>query len=118
MDQYSLRPPQRMGTSAILAVLASLGSMFFSCSGRPLWGLILAALSIPFGLIGFLRAPCAHCKSPSALPRPPHPALRLSFVLPRSHPSLRLYPALPSPSPRPPTLTYSPIIVMGPTSFH
>lgn len=56
MDQYSLRPPQRMGTSAILAVIASLGSMFLSCSGRPMWGLILAALSIPFGLIGFLRA--------------------------------------------------------------
>jgi hypothetical protein len=45
-----------MGISAILAVLASLGSMFLSCSGRPLWGLILAVLSIPFGLFGFLRA--------------------------------------------------------------
>lgn len=56
MDQYSLRPPQRMGTSAILAVIASLGSMFLSCSGRPLWGLILAVLSVPFGLFGFLRA--------------------------------------------------------------
>jgi hypothetical protein len=56
MDQYSIRPPQRMGISAILAVLASLGSMFLSCSGRPLWGLILAVLSIPFGLFGFLRA--------------------------------------------------------------
>jgi len=56
MDQYSIRPPQRMGTSAILAVIASLGSMFLSCSGRPLWGLILAVLSIPFGLLGFLRA--------------------------------------------------------------
>jgi hypothetical protein len=56
MNQYSIRPPQRMGTSAILAVLASLGSMFLSCSGRPLWGLILAILSIPFGLFGFVRA--------------------------------------------------------------
>ncbi|HEV8604595.1 MAG TPA: hypothetical protein VGQ99_04475 [Tepidisphaeraceae bacterium] len=56
MDQYSLRPPPRIGTSAILAVLASLGSMFLSCSGRPLWGLILAVLSIPLGLIGFIRA--------------------------------------------------------------
>ena len=56
MDQYSLRPPQRMGTSAILAVVASLGSMFLSCSGRPMWGLILAILSIPFGLVGFIRA--------------------------------------------------------------
>lgn len=56
MDQYSLRPPQRMGTGAILAVLASLGSMFLSCSGRPIWGLILAVLSIPFGLFGFIRA--------------------------------------------------------------
>ena len=56
MDQYSLRPPQRTGLAAILAVLASLGSMFFSCSGRPLWGLILAILTIPFGLIGFIRA--------------------------------------------------------------
>jgi hypothetical protein len=56
MDQYSLRPPQRMGVSAILAVLASLGSMFFSCSGHPGRGLILAALSIPFGLVGFIRA--------------------------------------------------------------
>ena len=56
MDQYSLRPPQRMGTSAILAVIASLGSMFLSCSGRPLWGLILAILAIPFRLVGFLRS--------------------------------------------------------------
>ena len=56
MDQYSLRPPQRMGTSAFLAVIASLGSMFLSCSGRPLWGLILAILSIPVGLVGFIRA--------------------------------------------------------------
>jgi len=45
-----------MGLSAILAVLASLGSMFFSCSGHPRRGLILAALSIPFGLVGFLRS--------------------------------------------------------------
>jgi len=56
MDQYSLRPPQRMGVAAILAVLCSLGSMFFSCSGHPGRGLILAALSIPFGLFGFIRA--------------------------------------------------------------
>ena len=56
MDQYSLRPPQRMGIGAILAVLASLGSMFFSCSGHPMRGLILAIISIPLGLIGFVRA--------------------------------------------------------------
>jgi hypothetical protein len=56
MDNYSIRPPQRMGAGAILAVIASLGSMFLSCSGRPLWGLILAILSIPFGLFGFIRA--------------------------------------------------------------
>ena len=56
MDQYSLRPPQRMGLSAILAVLCSLGSMFFSCSGHPGRGLIFAGLSIPFGLFGFIRA--------------------------------------------------------------
>ena len=56
MDQYSLRPPQRMGVAAILAVLCSLGSMFFSCSGHPGRGLVLAALSIPFGLFGFIRA--------------------------------------------------------------
>jgi len=56
MDQYSLRPPQRVGLAAILAVLASLGSIFVSCSGRPLWGLILEILTIRFGLIGFIRA--------------------------------------------------------------
>ena len=56
MDQYSLRPPPRMGISAILAVLASLGSMFFSCSGHPTRGLVLAVISIPLGLIGFVRA--------------------------------------------------------------
>ena len=45
-----------MGTGAILAMIASLGSMFLSCSGRPMWGLILAILSVPFGLVGFIRA--------------------------------------------------------------
>jgi len=56
MDQYSFRPPQRMGLAAILAVVASLGSMFFSCSGHPGRGLTLAVLSVPFGLFGFIRA--------------------------------------------------------------
>jgi len=45
-----------MGVAAILAVLCSLGSMFFSCSGHPGRGLVLAGLSIPFGLFGFIRA--------------------------------------------------------------
>jgi len=53
---YSMRPPSKFGTAALLAVLASVGSMFLSCSGRPLWGLILAVLSIPFGLVGVLRS--------------------------------------------------------------
>ena len=56
MDQYSLRPPQRMGLGAILAVVASLGSMFFSCSGHPMRGLILAIVAIPLGLFGFIRS--------------------------------------------------------------
>jgi hypothetical protein len=56
MSDYSIRPPSKFGTAALLAVIASLGSMFLSCSGRPLWGLILAILSIPFGLVGVLRA--------------------------------------------------------------
>jgi hypothetical protein len=53
---YSIRPPQRMGTGAIMAVVASLGSMFLSCSGHAMWGLVLAILSIPLGLFGFVRA--------------------------------------------------------------
>jgi hypothetical protein len=56
MDNYSIRPPQKMGTGAILAVVASLGSMFVSCSGHPGWGLILAIVAIPLGLFGMLRA--------------------------------------------------------------
>src|SRR5882762_3816932 len=53
---YSIRPPQRMGTGAILAVIASLGSMFLWCSGRPVIGLVLAIVAIPLGLFGFVRA--------------------------------------------------------------
>jgi hypothetical protein len=53
---YSVRPPSRFGKGALLASIASAGSMVLSCSGRPVWGLILALLSIPLGLVGALRA--------------------------------------------------------------
>ncbi len=53
---YSMRPPSRFGKGALLAGIASAGSMVLSCSGRPMWGLILAILAIPLGLVGLLRS--------------------------------------------------------------
>jgi hypothetical protein len=53
---YSMRPPSRFGKGALLAGIASAGSMVLSCSGHPIWGLVLAILAIPLGLIGLLRS--------------------------------------------------------------
>jgi hypothetical protein len=53
---YGMRPPSKFGTGALMAVIASVGSMVLSFSGRPVWGLILAILAIPLGLVGFIRA--------------------------------------------------------------
>jgi len=55
-DRYLLSPPPRFGNFAILASLAAIGSMFASCSGHALLGLLLAILSLPLGLFGILRA--------------------------------------------------------------
>lgn len=55
-------PIQKMGAGAIMSGLAAAGSVFMSCSGRPIWGLILAILAIPLGLVGALRATSARIK--------------------------------------------------------
>ena len=54
--QYTMMPPTRYGRFAVLAILASVGSMFASCSGHSMLGLVLAIISLPLGLFGILRA--------------------------------------------------------------
>lgn len=53
---YTQAPPARFGIGAILAILAALSSFILTAYGYPLTGLLLALLSIPLGLVGFLRA--------------------------------------------------------------
>lgn len=47
---------QKTGIMAILAIISSIVSYFLSFSGRPIWGLILGVLALPFGIIGFIMA--------------------------------------------------------------
>lgn len=47
---------QKIGIAATLAILAAGISYALTCSGHPIWGLLLALLSIPLGLAGLVMA--------------------------------------------------------------
>ena len=48
--------PQKVGTAATLAIIAAIGSFILTCTGHPIWGLVVALLAEPLGLFGFFRA--------------------------------------------------------------
>ena len=50
-----LSAPARSGAS-IVAIIAAIGSFYFSTQGREIWGLIAALVAIAAGLLGGLRA--------------------------------------------------------------
>lgn len=56
MAKYSMLPPARLGTGAILAIIAAAGSIIASCAGKGILGLILALVSVPLALVGFVRS--------------------------------------------------------------
>ena len=47
---------QRTGVAATLSILAAIGSYIAVCAGHPGWGLLLAVISIPLGLVGLVMA--------------------------------------------------------------
>ena len=47
---------QRTGIAATLSILAAIGSYIAVCAGHPGWGLLLAILAIPLGLVGLVMA--------------------------------------------------------------
>jgi hypothetical protein len=54
--RYMMRPPAQLGLGAILAIVAACASFLATCSGHPVWGLVLALLSLPLGLAGFIHS--------------------------------------------------------------
>lgn len=55
-NKYTLFPPARFGAVAFIAIGAALFSLVVTFSGHPVWGLVLAALGVPVGLVGLIRA--------------------------------------------------------------
>ena len=47
---------QKIGTVASASIILAIGSFFATCSGHPIWGMVLALLSLPAGGFGFMRA--------------------------------------------------------------
>ncbi len=47
---------QKTGTAAALSIIAAIASFFLTFSGHRLFALILAVVSIPLGIVGFLAA--------------------------------------------------------------
>ena len=47
---------QRIGTAAILAIIAALGGLMATFTGHPVWGLILALVAILLGVVGLVMA--------------------------------------------------------------
>ncbi len=47
---------QKTGTAATVAIVAAAGSYLLTFSGHPVWGVIAAILSLPFGIAGMLMA--------------------------------------------------------------
>ncbi len=54
--RYQMMPPAKFGMWPVLAMVASFGSIFISCSGHWIWGLILALAAMPLGAVGLLRS--------------------------------------------------------------
>lgn len=44
------------GMAATLAIAAAVGSFVLTCAGHPIWGLVVALLAQPLGLLGILRS--------------------------------------------------------------
>lgn len=47
---------QKTGIAATLAILAAIGSFIASFTAHPGWGLFLAIIAVPLGLIGMMMA--------------------------------------------------------------
>jgi hypothetical protein len=54
--KYTLFPPARVGSVAFIAMGAALFGLVATYAGHPVWGLVLAALAGPVGLVGLVRA--------------------------------------------------------------
>lgn len=50
------RIEQRTGIAAAISILAAVGSYILTCMGHPVWGLILALISVPAGITGLVMA--------------------------------------------------------------
>jgi hypothetical protein len=46
----------KTGIAAILALVAAVGSYLLSFSGRPIWALFAAIISVPLGAVGLVMA--------------------------------------------------------------
>ena len=64
--KYTLFPPARFGAVAFIAIGAALFGLVATYTGHPIWGLVLAALAGPVGLVGLVRAlsPARHGQNP------------------------------------------------------
>jgi hypothetical protein len=47
---------QKTGTAAILSIIAAIGSYFLTFSAHYVWGLLIAILSVIFGIVGVMMA--------------------------------------------------------------
>lgn len=47
---------QRTGIAAIASILLAFGSYIATCTGHPIWGLVVAILALPAGGLGLLFA--------------------------------------------------------------
>jgi len=47
---------QKTGTSATVSIIAAIGSYLLTFSGRPVYGLLAALLSLPLGVLGLVSA--------------------------------------------------------------
>lgn len=47
---------QRTGLAALVSIIAAVGSYITTCTGHPIWGLVLALVSVPLGVLGLVMA--------------------------------------------------------------
>ncbi|MFA9479435.1 hypothetical protein ACERK3_14190 [Phycisphaerales bacterium AB-hyl4] len=45
---------QRTGIAATISIIAAIGSYVTTCAGHPIWGFVLALVSIPLGVVGLV----------------------------------------------------------------